>query len=220
MKKILSLVLVLAMGLSMAACTGSKSKSDLEYVKDKGTLVVGITEFAPMDYKDENGKWIGFDADMATAFAKSLGVEVEFVIIDWDNKTMISSKTLPYSLVNKNVKPILYNGMIYVNESYSSSYNLILMYNPNDGSIAEITCTVPLYNKAYLCATLCGDKIYYFGGGNKEAYAFSPRTREFEKLADMPLPLNRAICVASNELIYVIGGLWKIKWIWRKLIRL
>ena len=127
-------------------------------------------------------------------------------IIDWDNKTAISSKTLPYSLVNKNVKPILYNGMIYVNESNSGSHNLILAYNPNDESIIEINCTVPLYNKAYLCATLCGDKIYYFGGGNKEAYAFSPRTREFEKLADMPLPLNRAICVASNELIYVIGG--------------
>ena len=95
MKKIISLVLVLAMGLSMAACTGSKSKSDLEYVKDKGTLVVGITEFAPMDYKDENGKWIGFDADMATAFAKSLGVEVEFVIIDWDNKAFeLESKAI------------------------------------------------------------------------------------------------------------------------------
>ena len=68
MKKILCLVLVLVMGLSMAACSG-KSKSDLDYVKDKGTLVVGITEFAPMDYKDENGKWIGFDAEMAESWS-------------------------------------------------------------------------------------------------------------------------------------------------------
>ena len=126
-------------------------------------------------------------------------------IIDWDNKTVISSKLVPYTLNSKNVRPILYNGMIYVNTS-SSSNNLMLMYNPDDGSIVEITCTVPLYNKAYLCATLCGDKIYYFGGGNKEVYAFSPKIKEFEKLADMPLPLNRAICVALNELIYVIGG--------------
>ena len=94
MKKILCLVLVLVMGLSMAACSG-KSKSDLDYVKEKGTLVVGITEFAPMDYKDENGKWIGFDADMATAFAESIGVEVEFVIIDWDNKAFeLDSKAI------------------------------------------------------------------------------------------------------------------------------
>lgn len=41
-----------------------------------------------MDYKDEAGNWVGFDADMATAFAKSLGVEVEFVEIDWDNKVL------------------------------------------------------------------------------------------------------------------------------------
>ena len=43
----------------------TEESSDMEYVKDKGTLVVGITNFAPMDYKDDNGDWIGFDADMA-----------------------------------------------------------------------------------------------------------------------------------------------------------
>lgn len=101
MKKVLSLLLVLVMGLSTAGCISVggemnvSSKSDLDYVKDKGTLVVGITEFEPMDYKDENGNWIGFDADMATAFAESLGVEVEFVLIDWDNKALeLDSKTI------------------------------------------------------------------------------------------------------------------------------
>ena len=63
-------------------------ESDMQYVKDKGSLVVGITNFEPMDYKDENGDWIGFDADMAKAFAESLGVEAEFVEIDWDNKVL------------------------------------------------------------------------------------------------------------------------------------
>ena len=62
----------------------SNADSDMAYVKDKGTLIVGITEFEPMDYKDENGNWIGFDADMAAAFAESLGVSVEFIEIDWD----------------------------------------------------------------------------------------------------------------------------------------
>lgn len=69
--------------------------SDLDYVKNKGTLVVGITDFEPMDYKDENGAWIGFDADMAKAFAESLGVSAEFVEIDWDNKVMeLEGKTI------------------------------------------------------------------------------------------------------------------------------
>ncbi len=66
----------------------SEKDSDVEYIKNKGKLVVGITEFAPMDYKDENNNWIGFDADMAKIVAEELGVDVEFVVIDWDTKTM------------------------------------------------------------------------------------------------------------------------------------
>lgn len=98
MKKITALLLALMMVFAFAGCGTDKAEgeegtevvagSDLQYVKDKGTLVVGITEFAPMDYKDESGNWIGFDADMAKAFAESLGVEVEFVEIDWDNKIL------------------------------------------------------------------------------------------------------------------------------------
>ncbi len=95
MKKFLALMLVVAMGLAMFGCGSKKEQTDMEYVKDKGTLVVGITDFAPMDYKDENGNWIGFDADMATAFAQKLGVAVEFVEIDWDNKIMeLDGKTV------------------------------------------------------------------------------------------------------------------------------
>jgi len=61
---------------------------DLDAVKANGRLVVGITDFEPMDYKDADGNWIGFDADLAKAFAESLGVEAQFVEIDWDNKVM------------------------------------------------------------------------------------------------------------------------------------
>ena len=124
MKKMLSLVMAITMCLSLAACSGgttsqgessqspaastpaasssqgasstpADAESDLAYVQDKGTLVVGITEFEPMDYQDADGNWIGFDADMAKAFAKSLGVEAEFVEIDWDNKIMeLGAKTI------------------------------------------------------------------------------------------------------------------------------
>ena len=77
------------------AANTEETESDMAYVKEKGTLVVGITDFAPMDYKDENGEWIGFDADMAKAFAESIGVAVEFVEIDWDNKILeLDGKTI------------------------------------------------------------------------------------------------------------------------------
>ena len=94
MKKIVALLLSLVMVLSMVACGANKdtdadqkAQTDMEYVKEKGKLVVGITDFAPMDYQDENtGEWIGFDADMAKAFAEYLGVDVEFKVIVWKNK--------------------------------------------------------------------------------------------------------------------------------------
>ena len=96
-KKLVAIALVAAMVLSMAAC-GSKEETeqtDSEYVIANGKLVVGITDFEPMDYKDADGNWIGFDADMATLFAESLGVDVEFVEIDWDGKIMeLDGKTI------------------------------------------------------------------------------------------------------------------------------
>ena len=77
-----------ASGEDAAPADDAAADSDTAYVQSKGTLVVGITDFAPMDYQNENGEWIGFDADMAKAFAESLGVSVEFVEIDWDNKIL------------------------------------------------------------------------------------------------------------------------------------
>ena len=134
LKKAVSLMMTAAMCLSFAACGGSASsassassaaassgaasqeaasaasseaESDLAYVQDKGTLVVGMTDFAPMDYRDENGEWIGFDADMAKAFAEYLGVDVEFLEINWDNKLM--------ELDTKGVDAI-WNGMTITDE--------------------------------------------------------------------------------------------------------
>ena len=91
--------------------TAADAESDLAYVQEKGTLVVGITEFEPMDYKDENGEWIGFDADMAKAFGESLGVDVEFQVIDWDNKILeLDGKTID----------CVWNGMTLTDEVTSS----------------------------------------------------------------------------------------------------
>jgi polar amino acid transport system substrate-binding protein len=61
---------------------------DIDAIKKNGKLVVGITDFEPMDYKDDNGEWIGFDADLAKKVGEDLGVEVEFQEIDWDNKIL------------------------------------------------------------------------------------------------------------------------------------
>lgn len=88
----------------------SDSDSDVEYIKNKGTLIVGITDFEPMDYKDGD-KWIGFDADMARMVADKLGVEAQFVEIDWDNKIM--------ELDSNNID-VVWNGMTLTDEVTSS----------------------------------------------------------------------------------------------------
>ncbi len=85
---------------------------DVAYIQDKGTLIVGITNFAPMDYKEEGSdEWIGFDADMAKLVAEKLGVEIQFVEIDWDNKIM--------ELDSKNID-VVWNGMTLTAEVTSS----------------------------------------------------------------------------------------------------
>ena len=87
MKKMISLLLVLVLALSLLTACGGSSKSDLKAIKDAGKIVVGITDYAPMDYKDENGEWTGFDAEFAQLFAKELGVKCEFFVIsDWGKK--------------------------------------------------------------------------------------------------------------------------------------
>ena len=94
--------------VEQTACEYTASAdSDVAYIQGKGTLIVGITDFEPMDYKDASGNWIGFDADMARVVAKKLGVEVQFVEIDWDNKIM--------ELDSKNID-VVWNGMTLTDE--------------------------------------------------------------------------------------------------------
>ena len=88
MKKMIAMLLVLVLALGcFTGCGAGKSGSDLAAIQKKGKIVIGITDSAPMDYKDENGNWTGFDAEFAELFAKELGVECEFYIIaDWGKK--------------------------------------------------------------------------------------------------------------------------------------
>ena len=126
MKKMIALLMTLLMVATvLCACsanntateapaadgTEAAADSDLAYVTGKGVLLVGITDFEPMDYQDTDGNWIGFDADMATAFAESLGLTVEFVEIDWDNKILeLDGKTVD----------CIWNGMTLTDEVKSA----------------------------------------------------------------------------------------------------
>ena len=115
MKRLVSAFLAGAMALSLAACGGSASTStaassaaasaapassaaadsDLAYIRSNGKMVIGYTVYEPMNYTDADGSFTGFDTELATAVCKKLGVEPEFVEINWDTKeTELAAKSI------------------------------------------------------------------------------------------------------------------------------
>lgn len=95
MKKVLSIILAAVMALPVvtifAACSkdsNTTTDSDLAYVQDKGTMVIGMTLFAPMDYyADEDEKeLVGFEVEFGKAVCEKLGVEAQFQVISWEAK--------------------------------------------------------------------------------------------------------------------------------------
>ncbi len=121
MKKILaialSIVLVFGIVAAFASCGGNGDKdndnpqttaSDLQYIKDKGTMVIGITDYAPMNYKAEDGSWTGFDTEFAEAVCEKLGVKAEFFVLsDWDQKV---------NELNAKAIDVVWNGMTITEE--------------------------------------------------------------------------------------------------------
>ena len=120
MSKVLCLAMASVMAIGMTACGGGE-KTDFEMVKEKGKIRVGITDYAPMDYK-ENGKWIGFDAELAEMFAEELGVECEFFeIIDWETKV---------AELNSMQFDLIWNGMT-ASDELAKSIDLSIPYAKN-----------------------------------------------------------------------------------------
>ncbi len=85
MKKIITIILTLMIGLT-ALCTLTACGGNKKVGEPGSTIIVGVTDYAPMDYLDENGEWTGFDAELATLVFTNLGYKVEFKEIDWDTK--------------------------------------------------------------------------------------------------------------------------------------
>ena len=109
MKKLLALLLALSMVFCFAACGGNDAPETTtdpvngEVTDDAGaenngdakTIVVGYTIYEPMNYKDESGKLIGFDTELAEAVFGNLGYEVIFQEIEWSSKyTDLDSGTI------------------------------------------------------------------------------------------------------------------------------
>ena len=113
MKKMIAMLLAVLMILSCFTACGANADSDTAQIKKNKKIVVGITDYAPMDYKDENGEWTGFDAEFARLFAEELGVECEFFVIpNWGTKFM--------ELETKQIDAV-WNGMTITDEAKNNS---------------------------------------------------------------------------------------------------
>ena len=200
MKKIIALLLaVMMVAVCFTSCgenkdnnndatskTEAKADSDLSYVEGKGKLVVGITDFEPMDYQDESGNWIGFDADMAKAFGESIGVSVEFTEIDWDNKVM--------ELDGKSIDCV-WNGMT-LNDEVKSAMSCSNAYCNNAQVVIVKSADASKYQSAADCKEL---KFAVESGsaGQKAAQANGYQFTEVKDQATALMEVKAGTCDAA-----------------------
>lgn len=152
MKKLLAIFLVLVMSLAVfTACNTSTTNdaddvdgtgtaavggddaadkmdgSDLAYILDKGKMIVGVTVYAPMNYKDDDGKWTGFDTEFAEKVGEKLGVDVEFIAIDWGGKiNEINSKAIDCVWNGMTLTPEVTNSMA-CSEAYCNNAQVVVV---------------------------------------------------------------------------------------------
>lgn len=150
MKKILALLLAAMMTLSLAAC-GSDTDStdedsgdtagqdtaepsaddDFAYIQGNGSMKIGFTYFEPMNYMDDNGEFVGFETEFATAVCEKLGVEPEFVEINWDSKVMeLESKNIDCIWNGMTITPELEEALT-ISDPYIKNYQVVVIRADN-----------------------------------------------------------------------------------------
>lgn len=150
MKKILALLLAAMMTLSLAACgsdTGSTDEDsvdtagqdtaepsaddDFAYIQGNGSMKIGFTYFEPMNYMDDNGEFVGFETEFATAVCEKLGVEPEFVEINWDSKVMeLESKNIDCIWNGMTITPELEEALT-ISDPYIKNYQVVVIRADN-----------------------------------------------------------------------------------------
>ncbi|MBR6061652.1 MAG: transporter substrate-binding domain-containing protein [Spirochaetales bacterium] len=137
MKKIFVLCTIAVIAFGMLGCQ-KKNQTDYEYIKSKGSMTIGITLFAPMNYHDAEGNLVGFDTDFAKAVCDKLGLEANFVEISWDLKET--------ELTSKNIDCI-WNGMT-ITEKLKTNFSITKPYLQNRQILITKTDKIEQYEKS------------------------------------------------------------------------
>lgn len=141
MKKLISILLILTLTFAFAACGGTQveEQSDMEYVTENGKMVIGYTVYAPMNYTDENGDFVGFDTELSLIVCEQLGVEPEFVEINWDTKEVeLNAKSIDCIWNGLTITPERQENM-EITKPYVKNAQVVLM---KEGAVYEGTASL------------------------------------------------------------------------------
>ena len=194
------------MTIMMAALAGcgnkeKQEKSDLDYVKDKGTLIIGLDDtFAPMGFRDKKDKLVGLDIDLANAVAKELGVKVKFQPIDWEAKEA--------ELKSKKIDCI-WNGMSATPER-EKSMSLSKRYLKNRILVMSLKKNVNVKSDAdlknYKMGTQAGSAALEAIKKNKKYDEFKGNIKEYDTydraIMDMKAGRNEVLAIDEVFAIY------------------
>ena len=140
---------------------------DLARIKEAGKLVVGMTIYEPMNYYADEAKTelTGFDTEFALAVAEKLGVEVEFIEINWDRKfEELDAKTID----------CVWNGMTITEEAlanasvsdpYIKNAQVLVMKASKIADYTDADSIKVKVSTGNVTGTLTSDKIFNYSTG-------------------------------------------------------
>lgn len=189
MKKFISLFFMVTMVFMLVACgnkgvdsTNGKSQgeSDLDYVKKNNKLIIGYTDYAPMNYTDENGTFTGFDTELATLICEKLGLEPQFVEINWDTKEVeLSAKSIDCIWNGMTIKPALKETM-EITKPYVKNAQVVVI---KEGAVYEDTASLIGKNVSAEQGS-AGEDVIQDDDNLKQA-SYVPKTLQTEALMEV-----------------------------------
>ena len=150
MKKLLITICAVCLLLTGCGEDGNNSTGD--------KLIIGIDdEFAPMGFRNEYGKIVGFDIDLAEEAARRMNVAIEFKPIDWDKKEdEITSGNVDMIWNGCDIMEEYKRYMIF-SRPYMDNRQILLVRHGNDKGIKT-------------AGDLAGKKVGTQAGSNSEDY--------------------------------------------------
>ncbi|MCL1829248.1 MAG: transporter substrate-binding domain-containing protein [Oscillospiraceae bacterium] len=144
--------------------SGGAEASDMEYIRGKGKMTIGYTVFEPMNYTDDGGNFTGFDTEFALAVCGKLGVDPDFVEINWDTKEIeLEAKSID----------CVWNGMTITPER-AANMSITLPYVKNAQVIVvkapgSVTSTADLIGKTVVAEVGSAGEMQIIGSEDEEA---------------------------------------------------